>query len=360
MIRTFHSVGQGALYSENFHNFMMVYDCGSYKNRTLIESELKNSFDKKEIINAVFISHFHEDHINGLEFLIKNYQIKYLFIPLLSDLEKIVLVIENVIHGTRNAFIEGIILNPEETINYNFTQIVRVQPNDDDISDEEISLIDNKNFPSEIKSGAKLKIGKSNWLLVPFHFKRSEKTKQFTELVKTAGIEIKSPIDVLALLEDKSKFSALEKCYKDVKGTLNSNSLVLYSGPNTPKDKSIFASYPLTFRPYTSFFPWPAGCIYFGDYDASGKLKWKEFESLFSKFWQDIGCVQIPHHGSRNNYNININERQPVLSILSCGEKNHFCHPHGSVLKSILKNDGYPLIVTEKPHTRFLQKIQLI
>lgn len=75
MIRTFHSVGQGAFYSEDFDNFKMVYDCGSYKNKDLIENEVKNSFDTKEVIDAVFVSHFHEDHINGLEFLLKTIEL---------------------------------------------------------------------------------------------------------------------------------------------------------------------------------------------------------------------------------------------------------------------------------------------
>lgn len=360
MIRTFHSVGQGALYSENFKNFTFVYDCGSYKNKELIESEIRNSFDSKENIDAIFISHFHEDHINGLEYLLKNYKIKYLFLPFLTEFEKIFLVIENSIIGTRNTYLEGIILDPEQTINNDVTQVIRIEPKSDNNDDKELLLIDNVDFPSKIKSGTKLAIGLSNWLLIPFHFRRDEKTKQFQALIKAAGLKIESIVDFKAILEDSSKFSMLEQCYKDVKGTLNSNSLVLYSGPNESPMHSIYVSYTLPFKPLYPFYPLEAGCIYFGDYDASGNIKWKDLESSYSGYWNKIGCVQIPHHGSRHNYNTNINKKNPVLSILSCGETNHFRHPHGSVVKKILKNDGYPMIVTEKPHTRISQKIEII
>ena len=85
VIRSFLPVGQGAFYKETFYSdgldkpISIVYDCGSSTGLDYIEKNIKNNFDKKDDIKAVFISHFDEDHINGLEWLLRYCNVKYLF-----------------------------------------------------------------------------------------------------------------------------------------------------------------------------------------------------------------------------------------------------------------------------------------
>ncbi len=44
MQRVFMPVGQGAFYIEKFSDdFTVVYDCGSYKNISIVEENIKNS-----------------------------------------------------------------------------------------------------------------------------------------------------------------------------------------------------------------------------------------------------------------------------------------------------------------------------
>lgn len=68
MTRTIHPVGQGAFYSETFTDedkqafFTAVYDCGSQNNKHL-KRLIK---DVKITANLLFISHFHNDHTNGV------------------------------------------------------------------------------------------------------------------------------------------------------------------------------------------------------------------------------------------------------------------------------------------------------
>ncbi|MDE6095269.1 MAG: hypothetical protein K2G52_03685 [Muribaculaceae bacterium] len=96
--RTFHSVGQGAFYTEIFDlhdkDFVVVYDCGSEtyisnlsdffsiksKFKNLIRDSVFNdnryhynpidqSVDFSIEVDVLIISHFHRDHINGIKHL---------------------------------------------------------------------------------------------------------------------------------------------------------------------------------------------------------------------------------------------------------------------------------------------------
>lgn len=61
MIRSFLPVGQGAFYCEQFMDDLkrewvnVVYDCGSSTNVKLVEEQIKNNFEKDEIIHGNMI-----------------------------------------------------------------------------------------------------------------------------------------------------------------------------------------------------------------------------------------------------------------------------------------------------------------
>ncbi|GAA6530470.1 hypothetical protein LPYR103PRE_24430 [Segatella asaccharophila] len=80
VIRTIHPVGQGAFYTEEFFdnqhdvNHTVVFDCGSKtkpkssRAKTLyIDNVVNSSFGDKQKIDLFFISHFDEDHVNGIK-----------------------------------------------------------------------------------------------------------------------------------------------------------------------------------------------------------------------------------------------------------------------------------------------------
>lgn len=90
LIRTFHPIGQGGFYSEKFYEndnmvFSVVYDCGSFSPDTL-ENEINNTFiNNNDKVNVLFISHFHQDHINRVEYLIDKCKVDYIFIPEIDE-----------------------------------------------------------------------------------------------------------------------------------------------------------------------------------------------------------------------------------------------------------------------------------
>lgn len=102
-----------------------------------------------------------------------------------------------------------------------------------------------------------------------------------------------------------------------------------------------------------------AGCLYTGDYNASGRNNWKELQKAYSKYWDKIGCIQIPHHGSKYNFNDKFLDYN-CFFVISAGYSNKYKHPHSEVIKKFLLRDIKPNLVTEQQGSAFYTLIQLI
>lgn len=93
--RTFHPVGQGAFFTEQFYDdamehvlYNVVYDCGSKSPgiRIQMERDIRNSFYDKKTIDVLFLSHFDDDHVNYVKYL-KNHgclEGTRIFIPMIE------------------------------------------------------------------------------------------------------------------------------------------------------------------------------------------------------------------------------------------------------------------------------------
>ena len=90
MDRKFLPVGQGAFYCERFmtpgRTINIVYDCGTFSGMDVFQRELDREFNQDDIIDAVFISHLHEDHFNGLERLSHRCKIQRIYLPHIEPL----------------------------------------------------------------------------------------------------------------------------------------------------------------------------------------------------------------------------------------------------------------------------------
>lgn len=75
--RVLHPVGQGAFITEDFSNeeegygSTIVYDCGSISSKEILYREIDQFKQEHTTFNVLFISHFDNDHINGLRRLLE-------------------------------------------------------------------------------------------------------------------------------------------------------------------------------------------------------------------------------------------------------------------------------------------------
>lgn len=353
MIRTFHSIGQGAFYTEEFDNFRFVYDCGTDTDgKKRIEKYIKNHFKENDIINALFISHFHRDHINGLECLLSTFKVEKVFVPQLDVYEHALDFMYT--NGNLNSFETKITVNPVEAIKSISPQtkviLVKKHTSEDDLRE---IVINDLNDGDVINSGVSLYSCIPNWIFIPINYDNSDRSSIFKRHLKHYNIEFNDSAEFITAWSSKSIKKEIKKAFKKLPNTQNENSMVVYSGPNAEEKYTQYMCKSLTmhFRTFIPFVSRNAGCIYFGDYEVHDKA-WETIDHSLNKYYDKIGVIQIPHHGSSDNYRDEINIKDYLCSVISYGTTNTHGHPGSFTTTSIIKNRGVLLEVTENPSTR--------
>lgn len=383
MIRTFHAVGQGAFYTERFEGGRnIVYDCGTSSRFQHFEREMDREFNKDETIDAVFISHLHADHCNGLERLLRECNVRKLFLPFLNEEDKIFALLAESLAGGVTGFTWELINNPMQTLRRMNaeTEIVSVYPTDREEYDtnQEEWVSDIGRVTGNIRSGMELSVasGRSKWIYVPFYFRQTQHIKEMKDALTAAGLDFpKTGEEVKALWE--SDKALLRSIYNKITGgtkNYNASSMVVYSGPSVLYEES--DTWAHEWNPdaegclpecivkqlldvtccrdneFCGFCTkeFPAGCLYTGDYNAKDKAAWDALEKFVEPYRSQIGSCQLPHHGSKHNYNPHLKELCGEY-VVSC-QKGRRSHPGGNVIKDLLLDGKKVSLVTEEIGSR--------
>lgn len=390
IVRTFNPIGQGAFYSERFYegaecNYNVVYDCGVLNVGSRHKRFVQQSFTKKDRIDYLFISHLDEDHISLVTTLRNSVGfIRRVVLPYISPGEVMIhkILAQSLglteVYGFWSMVADAIDGGINDDMSFLF-----VSPNDE--------VTNHANHNHLIYSGTQLSSNCPDWVFIPYNKHAERKTEledNLKELVQNRGFQkalrqigvtihtvedLKNKItnaDFADLVSSQAIREYLKGAYKEITGTINQNSLLVYSGPadeNGPYRIDLHAFCPfeikslyrLKFCEYClsySFSRKHVACLYTGDSD----LDMKGYKQEFQDLWNNVGTIQLPHHGSYASFQFDKNKDEfdkLYVFPVSCGETNPYGHPSSKVLDFLKANNSLPLVVTENASTRYSQVI---
>jgi hypothetical protein len=97
-------------------------------------------------------------------------------------------------------------------------------------------------------------------------------------------------------------------------------------------------------------------CLYMGDFEANANYPKQNtnidaLRSFYSTRWRGIGLLQVPHHGSKHNYDDKLYDVQR-LCVISHGDPDKYHHPDICVVNRIQQHHCTPIDVTDKQQTK--------
>ncbi|MCQ4765467.1 MBL fold metallo-hydrolase [Cloacibacillus evryensis] len=345
MFRRFLPVGQGAFYCEEFFcGVNIVYDCGS-ENKSNVIAAIDNRIcllPPPKHIEAVFISHLHYDHISGLEHLLETSNVRKIYFPQMTESEKIISLLDLLVNerDTGSDFIQNLHIDFNGTIKdiSQETESVPIPKSEG----EPGSVIELKGFTQNIIEAAE------DWVFVPFNIK-SDASVDVLSIINNALKEkneakITTPEDLCKCYKNPEVKKIITDVYKNhiEKKHYNEFSMTLYSGPNEVCDKYEYHCFKRRkccnceccyCHSHDNLFK--VGSIYTGDYDAY--RYGKNLQAYYKNYWDNIGTMQIPHHGSMANIDYSSGITKGIFNLIfSYGDKNKYKHPSSGLLTQIL------------------------
>lgn len=317
--RTFHPVGQGAFFTEQFYNddattllYNVVYDCGSKSQgiKTQMERSIRNVFHDKKKIDVLFLSHFDDDHINFVKTLKDKGYLSgtRIIIPMLAAEEWL--------------GIEPYVSNYHYILSLNDstqgrTRVIKVRFFDEEVGEWRRPIVIDDIEGDTISSGSLLQLNLPVqdvvWYYAPFNVQFNELIEEFREKLKNEGLDYRSLTDKDYL---PGRIRKLKKIYRSLGkrpsgGTaINLNSLLVMSYPKDAEkccfvDSIRMSSYYCKYWMCHHNWIYPGSCLYTGDTSANETFVWQRIEKIIAQCLgidSILGLLQIPHHGSKNSY----------------------------------------------------------
>lgn len=404
--RTQRTVGQGFFHtgevSIGHSTFRYVYDCGS-DDIVPLRRNIRNytaSIGKDSQIDALFISHLHSDHVNGMDDLFSQAKVDTVYLPYLNSVERLLIVAQELASGKLggSSYIE-LVLNPGRWFAERGTrEVVFVlrgskppkietgsgnSPLPKDISPKELYLKQKGDFqevsieqsseeagsesvnsgiasdmfgrdtrPSSMLDSQPVNItvlGTTVWQLITYVHEEKSQISKFKKTVESTFSK-SIPTDAqqlqqfcFSLLQSRSLRDDLQKCYEKIRKDINLTSMSLYSGPLRQSWLALDSTYPAWII--------EDGIGWIGTGDAN--LKTKSRRKAFLKHYRPVLpftlTVTLPHHGSRANFDPELLTMGNIVFVASAGFYSQYDHPHDDVREAVIAAGKWLRVCTERP-----------
>lgn len=349
-LRSLRPVGQGAFYTEVFMkddgtSFSVVYDCGTETDSSILEAQIDEFKKGITHIDLLFISHFHRDHISGLDKLLKGIPVIKTVIPMLPEQMITLARVQNLLQYKKEAtktddIIKELYLSDETSDR--FGDVTVIEPSDySDLNEEEKKNV--LGLGKRARNGSSVDGFESLWEYVPFNSVSipDQRAIDFMKGLKDikGALDDDGNLNVSRIIHGcRTKVMAL---YKDVMKGADEN-LYTMTVESRPSGNIAKDSDPSVVR--------EARCLYTGDFDSAGNSElWERFCSIYD--YEAIGTVQIPHHGSKHNWRREFLDGESRNFFISVGTTNTYHHPDFWVVKDVCDAKSHVDVITEKDGT---------
>lgn len=376
VVRGIQPVGQGSFYTE-IHNIMagdehcVVFDCGTIGGMDCLKKSVKDTFKKDQVIDALVISHFDEDHVNGIKHLSRRCKIKNIIVPQFRNCKWFYIVADFVARGGRSVNMDVCNL---EIFRRRGIRIIEVKPMDDEDTGNGERTMDLLLGDGEGKgkliltpSGTHMKVsgsinvdgGSVKWVYIPINCTLGKDIARLEAKLNSivSGFATLPADDIKKAIEKHRK--EINDAYKDVFGNSNASSLCMYSGLddakwNIPLHIYFAGDYWRRRRHRTE------ACLYTGDSELRNLTKLVYIERVVGTLKERIGLLQIPHHGSIENTDAGIFDMfsdQMVDCFMSYGIGNSHGHPSQYLVDMLKTKIDEVIEVTQQ--NRYVEMIEI-
>lgn len=350
--RVIHPIGQGAFYTESIriddNVYNIVYDCGSGSGKNapaILKREISSFYNENDVIDILFVSHFDNDHINGISELRKKVsRIKNIVVPLVDSDDVWYYRVEN------QDFLP--FYNSLNTIADN---VFRVKPQTDGEEPRTIDLFELRDYRGDdrdVDNGTKFILSrKIDWFYITFNYDRKQRLTDLKAYLIAHGLSeavFENGWGVLSQHLDTIK----EAYTKIVKDGANKSSLIVYSGGLS--DSYDMCSYN---RGYMRKWLEREGCLYFGDNDLNQLNLLPDLQRRLGQLVDRVGTIQVPHHGALKNFNPLMYKMFGSCEVyfISFGTSNPYGHPSLRVVIDAIRNYIDLYEITQQRDSAYIQ-----
>lgn len=315
-------VGQGGFAVESIGGYTVVYDCGSVSSQPSLDFFVNLILNRYPHVDALFLSHFDKDHVNGLNFLLQRKSVLIAYTPVID--KELEMVFDVYYNGAYNAIMQ---------------------------------LLRNANIPIQAVSAEGYPLFPTKEPVWEWIAKSMMNKTDFTEIktkLESSGIDDRKLKDARLLEQKKEMINTIFKSVFGKNGP-NAKGLIVLS----QHCQNVKVDYCRLYQGYYDYYFYrfieesdePSSCLYVGDANLKKKKNLEEVKDFWEKHRTEdkLLLMQLPHHGSSSNNN-DMLPKEISAHYYFVNDKDSVRIQRNKALHTLLKKSKLLLMSTGNPY----------